>query len=75
MSKTSTPSGLPDTTLDALQSITTAADAEAFIDAAAHDLGLVWGRVGDMNNTGTIESGSGPKNALGEIETNGIDES
>ncbi len=73
MSQTTDASGSPETTLEELRSITTADDAEDYIRKAKREQSLVWKRVGGMNNTGTIESGSGPKNALGERETNGID--
>ena len=73
MSKSQANPGTPDVTISELRSINNKSDTEEFIDTAVSKYGLTWTRVGGMNNVGTIESGSSPKNGLGERETNGID--
>lgn len=73
MSQSTDASGSPDTKLEELRSINTTDDVEDYIRQVTREQNLSWKRVGDMNNPGTIESGSDPRNALGERETNGID--
>lgn len=73
MSEATSPDSKSGTTLMRLTDLSTAAEVEAFIEEQQDDLGLEWFRVGDQNNTGTIEMGGTPEKALIERLTNVTD--